>query len=150
MTIPPPPLPFLPYPYNYPANQRIFPANVLGYPPNYLGDTTITQPKKPPVSLGQKSKRTPIYLSSNSDFLAAGKTSDGSNFPTGAVIKIVFDDVATTEWLATISGNRFSWNIDKTQVASLIASGVTRGSVLYHDNSGTDLEWSEGPVITDD
>jgi hypothetical protein len=100
------------------------------------------------VELGWAPVPATFRLSPDGDFQLTLSRQDSSDWPTGTVARIVFDDDVATSWTAARSGADLTWNVDKDAVAALLERGVIIATLLYGDGAGVDIPWMRGRVVT--
>jgi hypothetical protein len=88
-----------------------------------------------------------MYLSRYGDFVNEIISNTGA-WPDTAELEYQFEAVnssTVTTWPATITGALATWNVDKADVATLLASGVTEYRLIYTEND-YDLDWFRGQI----
>lgn len=97
--------------------------------------------------VGFKPYKLKVNLSTaDGDFDATIRTSDDSDFPAGAVVRLKFNTDPVTYWDATVSGSTAVWAVDKAEVAALVPGTKLLAHIIYSDDSGVDLVWFSGSV----
>jgi hypothetical protein len=100
------------------------------------------------VSFGFVPVKGVLYLSRYSDFVNELISSTGA-WPDGAVIDFRFLPANSTTWIiwpATITGPTATWDVDKVDVATVLAAGASQ-YLLFYTQGTADLEWSKGPIV---
>lgn len=98
------------------------------------------------ISLGATPLQLSVRLYASADFICGLDSEDGA-WPTTAALALVFNDLDATTWTATLNGVAADWNVDKAQVAALIARLPTSPRVrLTYTDGTTDLLWAQGRV----
>lgn len=103
----------------------------------------------PNIALGYVASQLTVNLTVDADFIQTLTTADGSDWPDGTVIALVFGDDAATTWAADLSGASASWNVDKAVVNTLRTANPGASlsvRVTYSDGAGVDLTWMSGRV----
>lgn len=99
------------------------------------------------IKLGQTPDRLEVTLVKGSDFVDGIDKTDGTDWPTGLEVKIVFNDRAKTTFQGAVSGPQISWSVPSDQVDALIARRPT-WAILYYKDGDLDLPWGVGaPTI---
>lgn len=94
-------------------------------------------------TLGAIPKQMEVELSSGADFIQTMHTETGDPWPVGTAVELRFSDGTT--WAATITTNQIAWNVDKADVATLIATHA-KNAQLFYVNGTVDLLWASGRV----
>jgi hypothetical protein len=71
------------------------------------------------LNLGNAPGTLTVTLVRGADFASGIDSLDG-DWPSGTVIRLVFNDRAHTAWTAALNGAEANWNIDKAAVNALI------------------------------
>lgn len=96
------------------------------------------------ISLGATPEPLNLTLTANSGFVSTITRSDMQNWPTvGFTAYIQFNDVANTQWAATVSGSTLSWSIPESSVNTIIAAAPTN-AILYYSTNGNPVVWASG------
>lgn len=95
-----------------------------------------------PVRLGAVPQQFALALTEDADFVCTLLSQDG-DWPVAAVIAI---EVADQEWVATLAGPEARFNVDKADVATVIAASPTKFRLTYTEGDA-DLVWGAGPVV---
>ena len=91
------------------------------------------------LEFGTVPKRASFTLSSDADFYTQVATSDASNLPGTAVFTIKFynsADAVVGSYVATVATDTATWQVDKADVATLLAATPTQGRIYYEDGAG--------------
>ena len=102
------------------------------------------------INFGVLPARSSFTVTRDADFYQVVRTSDGSNFPATATIKIVWlnaaDSVLAT-WTATLDGSTAIFYTDEAVVAALLALSPVQGRLFYEDGAGgPELLLAKGPI----
>lgn len=104
-----------------------------------------------PITLGYVPAPVTVNLTVGADFVQTLTTADGSDFPAGAAVSLVFGN--GTVWPATVSGSTVTWDVPAATVSALQAGnpqGQLTVRVTYTDSTGADLVWMSGWVAWHD
>lgn len=99
------------------------------------------------LNLGNAPDTLTVTLVRGADFVSGVDSLDG-DWPTGTVIRLVFNDSASTVWTATLEGAAATWEIDHAEVDALIGRmnpSKRRVRLVYADGP-TELMWAIGIV----
>lgn len=89
-----------------------------------------------------------MFLNQYSDFVTEIISNSGT-WPDGCSMQFQFqapNSLAITTWAATVSGATASWDVAASDVAALLATGVSVYRLFYLINS-SEVEWSKGPIV---
>lgn len=93
-------------------------------------------------------------IKADADFVCTIRTSDASDFPAGTQVVLKFGTDTPITWTATVTGSEAVWNVDKDDVADLLAAPFTGrqipAHITYTDPAGVDLVWFSGSVVWHD
>lgn len=95
------------------------------------------------IKLGHKPQKLEVELVQNADFVSGITRTNGSDWPVGLEVRIVFNDKAGTTFDGAVTGPSIEWNVDKAVVNTLIAKRPTWAWLYYKDGS-LDLTWAHG------
>jgi len=96
------------------------------------------------IALGWKPPKLVVNLNADGDFIAE-LVSDVGDFPDETVIELRFNLVGSVPivWPATIVGDSARWNVDKVDVAVVLAADPISAK-LHYGNATSDIVWYRG------
>jgi hypothetical protein len=99
------------------------------------------------LNLGNAPGTLTVTLVRGADFASGIDSLDG-DWPSGTVIRLVFNDRAHTAWTAALNGAEANWNIDKAAVNALIGGMTASGRQvrLIYSDGPTEMLWAVGEV----
>ena len=104
------------------------------------------------LALGTEPQDVDVLLPFDADFVASIETVDGSSWPAGTAVALVFSTAprqitpSGLRWEAAIVADAARWDVDKLLVQAVIAAGAAYARVLYTEADGSELLWTKGTV----
>lgn len=99
------------------------------------------------VGLGYKPAPLQVYLSLGADFAAAIRSTAG-DWPAGTIVRLDLGTDSPATWVATVAGDRLSWDVDAADVDAFLAGhGDGEPARLWHENGGVRQLWAQGRVF---
>jgi len=85
-----------------------------------------------------------LQLAAEADFFATLVRNDGVTWPDGVTVEIAIDD--NDPWPAVLNGPRAVWEVDETDVATVIEASPKKAR-LYYTEGDVRVLWASGPVV---